>query len=79
MLHQIRKLMANSFIKQKNASSISLTSLSYELLSVLDNQEALKALSRPLHLKREESSRAYIEIKNFSRAPPQIQGLFQTM
>ena len=50
---------------------------------VLDNQEALKTLSRPLlTFKVDENSKTFqgkMEFKDFSRTPPTIQGLFKTV
>ena len=68
---------------KKRLSKSPLTSLSNDLYSVLDNQEALKTLSRPLlTFKVDENSRTFqgkMEFKDFSRTPPTIQGLFKTV
>ena len=60
-----------------------LTSLSYDLYSVLYNQGALKT-PRPLHSKLKKNSRTFqgeneMEFKDFSRSPPKMEGLFKTV
>ena len=60
-----------------------LTSLSHDLYSVLDKQNALKNTFQTTAFKVEGNSRTFQGLaqtfKDFSRASPKIQGLFKTV
>ena len=57
------ELTVNFFVEQQNALCKSpLTSLSNDLYSVLDNQKALRTLSRPLHSKFKKVQRLFKDL-----------------